>query len=410
MAKRFTDTGKWSRPWWRQLSAEAKITWQYLVDNCDHSGIWVTDYELATFQIGADITEEKFLNWFGDKVQKIDDDKIYVPSFIEFQYGELRDNNTVHISVIKSLQKHGIDILVNTGLSPLPSAVAARLSSKMKRAILSSDLFQCSYCGLHGDEKTLVVDHILARNKGGGNEDYNLTTACISCNSKKTDMDVDKFLVKNDLVGKISENVSNKIALIKKLNAPNKDLKGPKDKEEDKNKDRDEDLKKEEVEFSSKDLLDLWEKNCGELPKVREFTDERKKKASAQVKKHPDPAYWLEVIERWKASEFCLNEWKPSFDELLSPRLRTRALEGKYDNRSNKAPAQSDQTNRTRKLLDGIKKFNSFEGDELKEFLGEDLFRLACRVGISRIRSMPADNFLERNVDGMLKEAEKAAS
>lgn len=312
MANRFTDTTKWDDDWYLSLPPKMKCAWQYICDNCGSIGDLKISFSLISFRIGEKVTKEDFETHFGDRLVWVSDDKIWIVSYIEFQYKTLSTKNIAHRGIIKKI----LDLVDGRPLTD--------------------------------PQLTLISG-------------WRDTLQCV--------------------------------------------------KEEDKEKEEDKNLKKEEDAFAAKDLLDLWEKNCGDLPKVREFTDERKKKALSQVKKHPDSAYWLEVIERWKLSEFCLNEWKPSFDELLSAKLRTRTLEGKYDNRADKAPSQGTQSNRTRKLLDGIKKFNSYEGDELKEFLGEDLFRLACRVGISRIRGMPADTFLERNVEGLLKEADaKAAS
>jgi 5-methylcytosine-specific restriction endonuclease McrA len=47
----------------------------------------------------------------------------------------------------------------------------------------------CVYCGdTVEDGATLTLDHVLARNLGGGNEATNLVTCCLSCNSSKQDL------------------------------------------------------------------------------------------------------------------------------------------------------------------------------------------------------------------------------
>lgn len=122
MAKRFTDTEKWMRPWFRKLSLEAKMTWVYLLDNCDHAGVWPADFEILNFLIGKSeatgacgrADAEWLDRTFGDKIQRIDEDKYFIPSFVEFQYGELNPNNNAHASVLKLLGKLGAN-------EPLPS-------------------------------------------------------------------------------------------------------------------------------------------------------------------------------------------------------------------------------------------------------------------------------------------------
>jgi 5-methylcytosine-specific restriction endonuclease McrA len=67
---------------------------------------------------------------------------------------------------------------------------------KAKRyAIYARDNFSCCYCGTCFDSvKGLSLDHVVARENGGGNEATNLVTACISCNSRKGDMPIHQFV------------------------------------------------------------------------------------------------------------------------------------------------------------------------------------------------------------------------
>lgn len=108
MAKRFTDTAKWKRPWFRALGLHAKIVWQYLCDECDHAGIWLADFELISFQVGFKVDEEKLNNWLGDKLVKLDHDKYFIPSFFEFQYKGAKDGFKAKVSAIDELSKYGL--------------------------------------------------------------------------------------------------------------------------------------------------------------------------------------------------------------------------------------------------------------------------------------------------------------
>lgn len=114
MAKRFTDTNKWKKPFIRSLPAPYKLLWFYILDDCDHAGIWEVDMEVASIRIGEEITEKTALHIFGDRVQKISHSKWFIPDFIFFQYGELNEKNRVHFSIIQILSKYKIKGLVSS--------------------------------------------------------------------------------------------------------------------------------------------------------------------------------------------------------------------------------------------------------------------------------------------------------
>lgn len=109
MAKRYTDTEKWKKQWYLELGSKGRDLWTYLLDNCDHAGIWEINLPLLSFSIGESVTIKDLKNYFGDRLLDVGDNKIWIPSFIEFQYGctavELDPKNRVHLSVIKNLEK-----------------------------------------------------------------------------------------------------------------------------------------------------------------------------------------------------------------------------------------------------------------------------------------------------------------
>ena len=86
-----------------------KLLWLYMLDDCDHAGVWHTDFEIASIRIGAEVTKEEALEVFKDKIVTFDEgEKWFFPSFIEFQYGQLNNSNRLHGSVIKILDKYGL--------------------------------------------------------------------------------------------------------------------------------------------------------------------------------------------------------------------------------------------------------------------------------------------------------------
>lgn len=107
MAKRFTDTNKWEKRWFRELSVTNKCFWGYLCDRCNHIGIWEVDFVNAEFYIGQKIDRKAIENIFKKQIVKLDKGKRwFIKDFVGFQYGELNPNNPAHKNVIKTLEKY----------------------------------------------------------------------------------------------------------------------------------------------------------------------------------------------------------------------------------------------------------------------------------------------------------------
>ena len=105
--KRFTETTKWADPWFRKLSPSRKLLWLWLCDCCDSSGVIDFDYELASFQIGEDVTNED-LKAFGDRVEKLSNGKLIISKFLRFQYGKLSNECKAHIPVFRAIETNGL--------------------------------------------------------------------------------------------------------------------------------------------------------------------------------------------------------------------------------------------------------------------------------------------------------------
>lgn len=109
MAKRFTDTEKWKKPFIRSMKAPYKLLWLYILDECDHAGIWQVDFEVAQIKIGERLNIETAREFFSGKIFEFEGgEKWYIPDFIEFQYGELNEQNRAHNSVIRILEKYNL--------------------------------------------------------------------------------------------------------------------------------------------------------------------------------------------------------------------------------------------------------------------------------------------------------------
>lgn len=106
--KRFTETEKWRDPWFRKLSAGAKLAFLYIVDNCDNAGVWTADKELADFSIGMEIPWMKVLEAFGERVSVLPSGDWLIVRFVEFQFGKLSKECKPHLQVIRLIEKHRV--------------------------------------------------------------------------------------------------------------------------------------------------------------------------------------------------------------------------------------------------------------------------------------------------------------
>lgn len=104
LPRRYTDTEKWRKPWFRKLPPKVKLFWIYLLDSCTHYAVWDADFELASFCIGDELSEGECLEALSGRVHVFDDGrKWFIPNFIEFQYGSLNPANKPHKSVLEHL-------------------------------------------------------------------------------------------------------------------------------------------------------------------------------------------------------------------------------------------------------------------------------------------------------------------
>jgi hypothetical protein len=89
-------------------------------------------------------------------------------------------------------------------------------------------------------------------------------------------------------------------------------------------------------------LVEIWNAECGELPKIRGLGKSRKPQVVQRWDEKPDRDYWTEIIRKIAGSSFCSGKndrgWKADFDFLIRPDTQHRVLEGKYDDRHGTAP------------------------------------------------------------------------
>jgi len=103
--KRFTAAEKWDKAWFRKLSPKIKCLWLFLCDRCDQAGVIDIDWDLASFQIGEKVSKAD-LPKFENRIVTLPSGSIWIPSFVEFQYGKLSDGCPAHKPIRRAIEKH----------------------------------------------------------------------------------------------------------------------------------------------------------------------------------------------------------------------------------------------------------------------------------------------------------------
>ncbi len=121
MPKRYTDTEKWKKQWFRELSTAEKSAWFYITEQCDNVGVWDVDFSAAEFMIGEKIDWQGLIEKTNGNIEILDNGKWWLSDFCSFQYTDLspESKSIPVISHIKLLKKHGLYERVMEMLKPL---------------------------------------------------------------------------------------------------------------------------------------------------------------------------------------------------------------------------------------------------------------------------------------------------
>jgi len=115
MSKRFTDSEKWKDDWFFDLPDTLKLFWIYILDNCDHAGIWKPTKGLVKSFIRAPIDFERVLEEeFKGRVFLLESGKWFIPKFLKFQYpsGLSMDVSTTKGVIIKLKEEKGYERVI----------------------------------------------------------------------------------------------------------------------------------------------------------------------------------------------------------------------------------------------------------------------------------------------------------
>jgi hypothetical protein len=139
MAKRFTDTDKWKKEDYCDLSCKLKCVWQYMLDTCDAAGIWEMNLKLMAVQVGEPVTKEEIEFAFAAKLFSMGKKTYWIPAFITFQYGVLKQESRPHLSVINILKKHALYEEYLKGIQALKEKEQIQEQDKVKGGSVRGD-------------------------------------------------------------------------------------------------------------------------------------------------------------------------------------------------------------------------------------------------------------------------------
>ncbi len=145
MAKRFTDTTKWTNnKWFFNLSIESKLFWIYLLDACDQVGVWEENIDLASKIIGHEYSIDILLKDYKKQIHLFKDNrKWWILDFCDFQYSTLNEDSGSKpiLSHISLLKKHSLWEGYSKGIHTLKDKVKVKEEDKVKVVIPFGDDF-----------------------------------------------------------------------------------------------------------------------------------------------------------------------------------------------------------------------------------------------------------------------------
>ena len=101
MAKRFTDTLKFQKQFYKKLPSAYKLLWEYILCDCDCAGIWIVEPEIAQIRIGKELKidiDKAFELFNQDELRVVEiehNSKWFIVGFIKFQYGNLNPKSSI---------------------------------------------------------------------------------------------------------------------------------------------------------------------------------------------------------------------------------------------------------------------------------------------------------------------------
>lgn len=109
MAKRYLETTFFKSPFVRGLEAPLKTLYLFIICDCEGSGIWSADFDIAGIYTGNKVSKSVFEKTFVEPGKAIDlkNGRYFFPDFIEHQYPKgLSLTNPAHSNFLDELIKY----------------------------------------------------------------------------------------------------------------------------------------------------------------------------------------------------------------------------------------------------------------------------------------------------------------
>lgn len=107
--KRFTDIEIWDKEWFMDLTPKLKCLMKYLHDKCDASGCWKPNWKLASLHINEEVNQFDLSLLPKDQFEILENGKIFISDFVNFQYGKISKNSPAHNPVFIAIEKNGLN-------------------------------------------------------------------------------------------------------------------------------------------------------------------------------------------------------------------------------------------------------------------------------------------------------------
>lgn len=106
--KRFTDIEIWDKEWYMELKPTYKCLIKYIFDKCDASGCWKPNWKLASLHINDNVCADDLKKIPKDQYEILPNGKIFIPDFIDFQYGTLSKKSPAHNPIFLAIEKNSL--------------------------------------------------------------------------------------------------------------------------------------------------------------------------------------------------------------------------------------------------------------------------------------------------------------
>lgn len=133
MPLRFIDTEFFKHPYVRGLKGPYKSLYIFIFCDCENSGIWSPDFEIASLFIDQKVDVSGAKKTFDGKFIELENGKWFFPDFIQWQYPNgIQENNPAHKKIIKTLFQFNLIDSEFKIITPLKDLQSPLQGSKVK--------------------------------------------------------------------------------------------------------------------------------------------------------------------------------------------------------------------------------------------------------------------------------------